>query len=134
MSKIMTRNSENDLYGSTFSAESVKVVAESIGIGNLPDDAAKELADDISFRLKHIIQDAAKFMHHAKRIKLTANDVDNAVKIKGFEVRLKREQAYVLKRVHYSLNMVFTRRNHCLFDSRPAVAASYTSSKRRRSI
>lgn len=134
MSKIMARNAENDLYGSTFSAESVKVVAESIGIGNLPDDAAKELADDISFRLKHIIQDAAKFMHHAKRTKLTANDVDNAVKIKGFEVRLRRLQAYILKYVLYSLSTVSIQQNLCHFDSLPGVAESYTSSKRRKLI
>lgn len=47
--------SEN-LYGTSLSVESMKVVAESIGIGNLPDDAAKELSDDISYKLKMIIQ------------------------------------------------------------------------------
>lgn len=44
------------LYGTNLSVESMKVIAESIGIGNLPDEAAKELADDISYRLKVIIQ------------------------------------------------------------------------------
>lgn len=82
----MSKHNESDLYGSSFSIESIKVIAESIGIGNLPDDAAKELADDISFKVKHIIQDAAKFMHHAKRIKLMPNDVDCALKIKNMEV------------------------------------------------
>lgn len=36
--------------------ESIKVIAESIGISNLTDEPAKELADDISYRLKLIIQ------------------------------------------------------------------------------
>ncbi|XP_022919113.2 transcription initiation factor TFIID subunit 6 isoform X1 [Onthophagus taurus] len=81
----MAKNTDSDLYGTSFSAESIKVVAESIGIPNLPDDAAKELADDISYRLKHIIQDAAKFMHHAKRTKLMNTDVDYALKIKNAE-------------------------------------------------
>lgn len=75
-----------DLYGTSFSIESVKVIAESIGIGNLPDEAAKELADDVSYRIKHIIQDAAKFMHHAKRTKLMNQDIDSALKTKNLEV------------------------------------------------
>lgn len=46
----------DSLYHTAFSVESMKVVAESIGINNLPDDAAKELSDDVSFKLKMIIQ------------------------------------------------------------------------------
>lgn len=59
--------------------------AESIGLGALPDDAAKELADDVSFKLKQIVQDAAKFMHHAKRQKLSIVDIDNALKVRNIE-------------------------------------------------
>ncbi|KAF6206972.1 hypothetical protein GE061_018209, partial [Apolygus lucorum] len=70
---------------SSIPLESVKVVAESIGISNLTDDAAKVLADDISYRLRLIIQDATKFMHHSKRQKLTCDDVDNALKVKNIE-------------------------------------------------
>lgn len=81
-------NADSDLYGTSFSIESMKVIAESIGIANLPDDAAKELADDLSFRLKHIIQDAAKFMNHAKRTKLMHQDIDSALKAKNLEVCL----------------------------------------------
>lgn len=44
------------LHGTTLSTESMKVIAESIGIGSLPDKAAKELAEDVSYRLKEIIQ------------------------------------------------------------------------------
>lgn len=44
------------LYGTTLSVESMKVIAESIGVGALPDDAAKELADDVSFKIKQIVQ------------------------------------------------------------------------------
>nr|CAI5827158.1 unnamed protein product [Callosobruchus analis] len=82
----MSRLTEHDLYGTNFSIESVKVIAESIGIGFLADDdAAKELAEDLSYRVKHIIQDAAKFMNHAKRTKLMPSDVDAALKVKSFE-------------------------------------------------
>jgi len=49
--------SENEsVYGTTLSQESIKVIAESIGVGNLPDEAAKELAEDVTYRLKDIIQ------------------------------------------------------------------------------
>lgn len=44
------------MYGTTLPTESIKVIAESIGIGNLPDDAAKDLAEEVSYRLKEIIQ------------------------------------------------------------------------------
>ncbi len=36
--------------------DAVKVVAESMGIAGLPDDAALRLATDATYRLKHIIQ------------------------------------------------------------------------------
>lgn len=77
---------ESDLYGTNLSIESMKVVAESIGIGNLQDEAAKELSEDISFQLKHIIQDAAKSMNHSKRMKLLQSDVDSALKARNIEV------------------------------------------------
>lgn len=73
------------MYGTTLSLESMKVIAESIGVGSLPDDAAKELADDVSFKLKQIVQDAAKFMYHAKRSKLSIADIDHSLKVRNIE-------------------------------------------------
>lgn len=66
--------------------ESMKMMAESVGIAGLSDSAAKELADEINFRLKTVIQDATKFMHHGKRKKLSTMDIDHALKIKNIEV------------------------------------------------
>ncbi|XP_055692836.1 transcription initiation factor TFIID subunit 6 isoform X2 [Lutzomyia longipalpis] len=73
------------LYGTTLSVESIKVIAESIGVGALPDGAAKELADDISYKLKQVVQDAVKFMHHAKRTKLSMGDIDYSLKVRNIE-------------------------------------------------
>ncbi|XP_037300340.1 transcription initiation factor TFIID subunit 6 isoform X3 [Manduca sexta] len=72
-------------YGSSLSMDSMKVIAESVGIASLGDDAAKELADDVTYRLKIIVQDAMKFMHHSKRQKLSISDIDHALKIKNIE-------------------------------------------------
>ncbi|XP_055542199.1 transcription initiation factor TFIID subunit 6-like isoform X1 [Wyeomyia smithii] len=79
--------SEGDktMYGTTLSLESIKVIAESIGVGSLPDDAAKELADDVSFKLKQIVQDAAKFMYHSKRMKMSIADIDHSLKVRNIE-------------------------------------------------
>lgn len=66
----------------------MKVIAESVGIGSLGDDAAKEIGDDITYRLKVIVQDAMKFMHHSKRQKLSITDIDHALKVKNIEVQI----------------------------------------------
>lgn len=73
------------LYGTTLSLESMKVIAESIGVGSLPDDAAKEISDDVSFKIKQIVQDAVKFMDHAKRHKLSICDIDHSLKVRNIE-------------------------------------------------
>lgn len=78
-------NESESVYGTTLSQESIKVIAESIGVGNFPDEAAKDLAEDVSYRLKEIIQDAAKFMRHGKRQRMTTHDIDHALKIKNIE-------------------------------------------------
>lgn len=46
----------DSLYGNSISIDSIKTIGESIGVGNLPDEGAKELADEITYRLKHIVQ------------------------------------------------------------------------------
>lgn len=55
-------NESESVYGTTLSQESIKVIAESIGVGNFPDEAAKDLAEDVSYRLKEIIQ-VRVFLH-----------------------------------------------------------------------
>ncbi|EGG09832.1 uncharacterized protein MELLADRAFT_47407 [Melampsora larici-populina 98AG31] len=64
---------------------SVKDVAESLGIGNLSDEAASALAADLEFRLNQIIEESIKFMRHAKRTKLMVEDVDYALRAKNIE-------------------------------------------------
>lgn len=78
---------ESSSGGLSLPIESMKMMAESVGVSGLSDSASKELADEINFRLKTIVQDAIKFMHHGKRKKLTTNDIDHALKIKNIEVQ-----------------------------------------------
>ncbi|KAI9565631.1 hypothetical protein GHT06_009423 [Daphnia sinensis] len=78
--------SEYEATGSlNLPTESMKIMAESVGVAGLSDSAAKELADEINFRLKTVIQDATKFMHHGKRKRLSTMDIDHALKIKNIE-------------------------------------------------
>ncbi|XP_030380869.1 transcription initiation factor TFIID subunit 6 [Scaptodrosophila lebanonensis] len=90
MSGTTSKNGTNSavssmLYGSTFSAESIKVMAESIGVGSLSDDAAKELAEDVSCKIKKMVQDGWKCMLHAKRQKLSVKDIDTSLKVRNVE-------------------------------------------------
>ena len=60
-------------------AESIKIMAETISIGNLPEEAAREIAEEVTYRVRQLTQDAAKLMHHGKRAKLTCDDIDQAL-------------------------------------------------------
>lgn len=70
---------------SHLTAEYSRTVAESVGISGIPDAAATYLAEDCTYRLKHIIQEAMKFMHHGKRSKLTCSDFDNTLRMENVE-------------------------------------------------
>jgi histone H3/H4 len=63
--------------------ESVKVIAETVGLSGLSDEVARELAEDATFRLKTLLQDAHKFMVHAKRKQLLCEDIDLALRSEG---------------------------------------------------
>ena len=81
-----------------FPVEAVKVMAESVGFSGLSDEAARELAEDATFRIKTLIQDAHKFMVHARRKELLCEDFDHALKSEGkISFMLKRNKAPKLK-------------------------------------
>ncbi|GIX83817.1 transcription initiation factor TFIID subunit 6 [Caerostris extrusa] len=95
--------------------ESVKTIVESVGVSNLSDEAAKLLADDVTYRIKTLIQDSKKFMAHAKRKRLTAADLDYTLKIKIL-----------------NLFMVLSQMNSSLFVMRVVEAENFISQKRKR--
>lgn len=64
----------------------IHVIAQSVP--NLPplrDDAAAALAPDAEYRIREVIQDALKFMRHAKRRHMTTGDINSALRLRNVE-------------------------------------------------
>lgn len=64
--------------------DTVKDVADSLGV-NLPDEAARNLAMDVEYRIHEILETAIKFMRHSKRKLLTTNDINYSLKMLNIE-------------------------------------------------
>ncbi|KAJ9590983.1 hypothetical protein L9F63_015989 [Diploptera punctata] len=75
--KTEKKSGEGRKYGQ-ISYDSVVAAAESNGITGLQEDVAKQLAEDVSYRLREIIHKCSVHMRQNKRRKLTTADV-NAV-------------------------------------------------------
>lgn len=65
--------------------DSIRIMAESVGIAGLAEEPCKRLSEDLEYRLKELVQNAIKFSRHCKRRKLTCADFDHALKLKNIE-------------------------------------------------
>lgn len=65
--------------------ETVKVFAEACGISELEDDVAAALASDLEYKLREMTQEANKFRRHAKRRRLTPEDINLAMRLRNLE-------------------------------------------------
>jgi len=84
--KFFTMASEKESkVSSVLSAESIRVIGETMGVTGLSDEAASFLAEDISYRLKLLVQESEKLRQHGKRRKLMCTDFDTALQMKNVE-------------------------------------------------
>lgn len=75
---------EVDPNAARVSAESVRVVADSVGVALEP-DVAEALAPDVEYRLREVVQEACKFMRHSRRRVLSTEDVNAALRLLAVE-------------------------------------------------
>eukprot|EP01122_Echinamoeba_exundans_P003285 TRINITY_DN1340_c0_g1_i2.p1 TRINITY_DN1340_c0_g1~~TRINITY_DN1340_c0_g1_i2.p1 ORF type:complete len:502 (-),score=73.97 TRINITY_DN1340_c0_g1_i2:300-1805(-) len=66
--------------------ETIKIFAQAVGVDELADDVAQQLAADVEYRLREITQEAIKFMRHSKREKLTTDDINSALRLRNIEL------------------------------------------------
>ncbi|CAN3359906.1 transcription initiation factor TFIID subunit 6 [Diutina catenulata] len=76
--------------------DTVKDAAEFLGI-NLPDEAARNLAMDVEYRIHEILETAIKFMRHSKRKLLMTNDIDHALQVLNIEPLYGYDNSQTLK-------------------------------------
>lgn len=69
---------------SSVSSDSLKAISESRGYV-LSEDAAQYLADEVTYRLKTVVQEAKKFQLHGKRKRMNIDDFCYALKRKGYD-------------------------------------------------
>lgn len=65
--------------------DTVKDVADSLGISNTNDDVLRSLAMDVEYRILEIVEQAVKFKRHSKRSTLTTSDVAKALRVLNVE-------------------------------------------------
>ena len=71
-------------------ASTVLAIAQSLDVGTVSEEAAKALAPDVEYRLRETVQEAQKFMRHAKRRTLTTDDINQALQLKNVQVHFWR--------------------------------------------
>ncbi|KAF8505367.1 TATA box binding protein associated factor-domain-containing protein [Hysterangium stoloniferum] len=68
-----------------YKPESIKDIAESLGINNLSDHVASALASDVEYRIHQVVEEASRFMRHARRTTLMPSDIDHALRVLNIE-------------------------------------------------
>lgn len=63
----------------------IKSIADTVGFEGIIDDVAVVLAKELEYRIREVIQESTKFTRHAKRRRLTPEDVNSALKMRNVE-------------------------------------------------
>lgn len=80
-----------------WNGDTIKDVSESVGVPNLSEEVAKELALDVEYRINQVLQEAIKFMRHSKRTTLGTQDISNALRVLDVEPLYGYETARALR-------------------------------------
>ncbi|SPO28096.1 related to TAF6 - Subunit (60 kDa) of TFIID and SAGA complexes [Ustilago trichophora] len=70
---------------SVYPTDTIRDVAESLGINGMKESVAAALAADVEYRIREIVQDATKYMRHSKRDQLKTTDIDAALRARNIE-------------------------------------------------
>lgn len=83
ISPSRTPASTSNVSSSRLSADTVRVIMQSLRCKNMNDAAATVLASDAEYRIREIIQDSVKFMKHSKRDRLIPDDINAALRLRN---------------------------------------------------
>ncbi|KIK92430.1 hypothetical protein PAXRUDRAFT_34527 [Paxillus rubicundulus Ve08.2h10] len=72
-------------HAGVYKVDSIKDVAEFLGITSLPDAVASTLASDVEYRIHQVIEEASRYMVHARRTTITTADIDLALRTLNIE-------------------------------------------------
>ncbi|OAX41681.1 TAF-domain-containing protein [Rhizopogon vinicolor AM-OR11-026] len=84
MSKPKAKAAQTHQTG-IYKSDSVRDVAESLGITSLSEAVASSLASDVEYRIHQVIEEASRFMRHARRTTITTSDIDQALRVLNIE-------------------------------------------------
>jgi histone H3/H4 len=66
--------------------EMIKVIAESNGHTKISEEVFSQVAVDLEYRLREILQDSIKMMKHSKRTLLTTEDINSVLSLQNYEI------------------------------------------------
>lgn len=78
---VNNSNNHNNTSNNRFSISSIRLFCESSEIGQLTDEAALFMSNQVTQKLRALIKFAEKFCYHSKRRKLLTTDVDYALRV-----------------------------------------------------
>lgn len=82
---------------SVWNPDNIRDIAESVGLSSLSTDVTDHLTRDVEFRIAQVLEEALKFMRHAKRTILFTQDVSQALRVLDVEPLYGYESARPLR-------------------------------------
>ena len=70
---------------SLWNPENIRDASESVGVNNLKREVIENLARDVDYQLSLVLDEALKFMRHAKRTTLETGDISQALRVLDVE-------------------------------------------------